>query len=164
MIGSTKIYSTAAASFAIAMLALKLLGCDSGSSGSAGAPSGNGPSGSGTDSTSGGDGSQSPSADGGSADAYVFDAGSVPSPKEAAALPANYVDGSGDCGSDFEAGSAWGHATCCESNRCSGYCALDDAGTVGCDCFGVQGGCPTGTVCCTGRRSCTTPDNCSISH
>ena len=81
---------------------------------------------------------------------------------EAGALPSNYIDGSGDCGTYDGDPSPIKHHDCCESRPCLGYCALDDASIVRCDCFGVDGGCPSGQVCCEFRRACTLPEACGL--
>jgi hypothetical protein len=47
---------------------------------------------------------------------------------------------------------------CCGGAACKGMCAFENA--AACTCFGVNGGCPTNTVCCLQFAACTTVETC----
>jgi hypothetical protein len=100
----------------------------------------------------------------GSSSADASDEGRIALQPEDAGANYNQVDSSGDCGG-FEQDAHNGqdlHA-CCESVSCYGFC-IKDGGQVACDCFGIVGGCPNGTICCAARMGCTAPGGCGLQH
>jgi len=52
-------------------------------------------------------------------------------------------------------------SSCCNRSACSGYCVLNTrTQMVSCQCFGRDGSCPAGTICCKVKGGCATPEEC----
>jgi len=49
---------------------------------------------------------------------------------------------------------------CCNDEPCQGLCYANDDGGVQCECFGIIGGCPEGSVCCWPLLGCKAPHLC----
>jgi hypothetical protein len=78
-----------------------------------------------------------------------------PQPPEPAVLPSQ-----GDCAPPAD--NRLTVSACCNGKACIGQCVAGPAGTVECSCYGVQGGCAQGQVCCRMRRACTAPKDCQV--
>ena len=76
--------------------------------------------------------------------------------------PYPIVPPSGTCGPQ----TGYQPEGCCANTiPCMGFCVTLPGGQVGCDCYGIRGGCwpdatPNQTVCCPNAGGCTTPSTC----
>lgn len=100
------------------------------------------------------------------ADASVSDTGTAPPTDSTVPIidgsePYPIVDASGDCGHFPE------HC-CADTIPCVGYCVRFPNNQIGCDCYGIQGGCwpdgsgdpINGAMCCFALAGCATAGAC----
>jgi hypothetical protein len=51
---------------------------------------------------------------------------------------------------------------CCNNQPCNGQCVQTETNQIACSCYGVEGGCAPGLVCCRFRRGCYKPEECQL--
>lgn len=64
----------------------------------------------------------------------------------------NIVDGGGDDPMCYPMGYV--QQACCNGQYCRGFCIGESDGSVSCSCYGIAGGCWSGSDCCSGAQGC----------